>query len=437
MGGGYPLNAGKDLHSVTAHISRRKEWTATVYGIDYLRSKLSQKQSRVLLRYKYYEMKQAMRKISALIPEELRTLSYTLGWCGKAVDTLSDRIVVDGFDSDIAGIGEIYRLNNADVLYGSAILSALISSCSFLYLGQDDDGYPMIECIDGGNATGIIDARTNLLNEGYAVLWRDDYGEVELEAYFLPNRTEYYNGKGQLVDVFAHKAPYPLLVPVIFRPDAHRPFGHSRISRACMDIVQSALRTLLRTETAAEFYSVPQKYILGLENPAKFNNRAATLSSFLGFGKDRDGQHPTLGQFNAGSMEPFVAQTKMLASLFAAETGLTLDDLGFTTENPASYDAIRASHEQLRLTARRAQQTFGTGFVNAGYLAACIRDNYAYERTAFANTRCTYLPIFEPDASALGVLGDAILKINQASEGFLGARNIRALTGLTSDAETE
>jgi hypothetical protein len=47
------------------------------------------------------------------------------------------------------------------------------------------------------------------------------------------------------------------------------------------------------------------------------------------------------------------------------------------------------------------------------------------------------MPIFEPDASALGVIGDAILKINQASEGFMGADNIRAVTGLSSDAGTE
>ena len=213
-----------------------------------------------------------------------------------------------------------------------------------------------------------------------------------------------------------------------------------------MDIVQSALRTMLRTEVAAEFYSVPQKYILGLaaqedretgETFVNFDGRKATLSSFLYFTKDEDGQSPTLGQFQNGSMEPFLDQMKMLASLFAAETGMTLDDLGFTTENPSSEEAIKASHEQLRLTARRAQQTFGTGFLNAGYLAACIRDNYSYERYAFADTSCCWLPIFEPDAGALGVLGDAILKINQASEGFMGARNIRALTGLRSDAETE
>lgn len=416
----------------------------TNQGIEYLRSKLSVKTQRVALRYKYYEMKQEMRKVSALIPPEFRTLTYCLGWCGKAVDTLSDRIVPDSFDGDIAGFGEIYRLNNADVLYGSAILSAIISSCSFLYIGQDGDGYPTIQCIDGGNATGEIDPTTNLLREGYAILERDDYGTPVLEAYFLPYRTEYYRN-GELVQTFTHKAPYALLVPVIFRPDAHRPFGHSRISRACMDIVQSALRTMLRTEVGAEFYSVPQKYIVGLatqqdengEEFVNFDKHRATLSSFLYFTKDEDGDKPALGQFQTGSMSPFIEQMRMLASLFAAETGLTLDDLGFTTDNPMSYDAIRASHENLRLTARRAQQTFGTGFVNAGYLAACIRDRYEYERKAFAGTRCTYLPIFEPDAAALGVIGDAILKINQASEGFLGARNIRALTGLTSDAETE
>lgn len=408
------------------------------YGIEYLRGRLSQKQARVNLRYQYYEMKNQMRKVSALIPPEFRSLTYALGWCGKAVDTLSDRIVFDGFDNDIAQLGEIYRLNNADVLHGSAVLSALISACSFLYIGQREDGYPTIECIDGGNATGRIDTTTNLLHEGYAILKRDDYGEPELEAYFLPYRTEYYE-HGKLLDVFRHKAPYPLLVPVIFRPDAHRPFGHSRISRACMSIVDSALRTLLRTEVAGEFYSVPQKYIVGLEQELvdKFKEMKdkATISSFLAFSRDENGNAPSLGQFQPGSMAPFLEQMRESASLFAAETGMTLDDLGFTTENPSSEEAIKASHENLRLTARRAQQTFGTGFLNAGYLAACIRDGFEYQRYAFADIVPAWMPIFEPDAAALGVIGDAVLKINQASEGFMGARNIRALTGLRSDAE--
>ena len=202
-----------------------------------------------------------------------------------------------------------------------------------------------------------------------------------------------------------------------------------------MNITQAALRTLRRFEVSSEYYSFPQKYVLGLSEETEFNNRAASMSSFLDFRKDEDGNKPSVGQFTQQSMSPYVEQLKALASIFAGETGLTIDDLGFSMANPASSEAIKASHEQLRLTARKAQRTFGVGFLNAAYLAACIRDNKEYDRNAFASVRAQWMPIFEPDASALGVIGDSVLKINQASPGFMGSKNIRQLTGLSSDGE--
>lgn len=403
-----------------------------IYGIDYLRGKLAQKSNRVLLRYNYYDMKNKAKKIRALIPPEFQTMTFALEWCATAVDSLADRLDFYGFDNDALALGEIYKLNNSDVLHDSATLSALISSCSFLYIDENEDGYPRIEVVDGANATGVIDTTTNMLTEGYAVIERNEQGDIELEAYFLPYRTEYYRN-GKLEDVFEHKAPYPLLVPVINRPDARRPFGHSRISRSCMTTVQSALRTMLRTEVGAEFYSVPQKYVVGLSQQAEFNNKNATLSSFLSFSKDSDGDVPKLGQFQQQSMAPHIEHLKMLASVFAGATGLTIDDLGFSTSNPASYDAIRASHEILRLKARKAQKTFGTGFLNAGYLASCIRDNTTYSRTVVASIKPVWLPIFEPDAGAIGALGDAVYKVNSAVPDFIGKKTMRQLTGLEGD----
>lgn len=352
------------------------------------------------------------------------------------MDVLADRVQFDGFLHDDFLLNEIFRLNNPDILFGSANLSALIASCSFIYIRKGTDGFPVLQVIDGGNATGAMDISTNLLTEGYAVLERDEYDAPVLEAYFRPHRTEYYR-KGRRDDAltFEHKAPYALLVPIVYRPDAKRPFGHSRISRSCMDITQAVTRTLRRTEVSAEFYSFPQKYILGRSMTSDFDNKRATMSSFLDLPNDEEGNHPTVGQFAQQSMAPFTEQVKMLASVFAGETGLTLEDLGFTTGNPVSEGSIRASHENLRLTARSAQRSFGVGYLNAGYLAACVRDNFEYKRSAFANTVPAWLPIFEPDAAELASIGDAILKINQASEGFLGARNLRALTGLESDAQ--
>lgn len=403
-----------------------------LYGMEYLRSKLGRKYTRCKRRYDFYEMKQKKKQITALIPPEFRSIALSLGWCSKAVDSMADRLQYDGFDNDDFRIGEIYTLNNDDVLMDNAILSALITSCSFLHIDRAD-GYPAIECIDGRNATGIIDPTTNMLAEGYAVLESDEYGNAVREAYFLPYETQVYEN-GKLADVLEHDAPYPLLVPVINRPDAKRPFGHSRISRACMAIVESTMRTMLRSEVGAEFYSIPQKYVVGLSQDADFNNKAASFSSFLNFTKDEDGDVPQLGQFSQQSMTPHMEHMRMLASMFAGETGLTLDDLGFTSGNPASFDAIRASHEQLRLACRKAQRTFGVGFLNAGYLAACVRDKKSYDRRAFAGTKTAWSPIFEPDAAALGALGDAVAKINGAVEGYIGSRSIYRMTGIEGES---
>lgn len=402
-------------------------------GIACLRQKLMQKRTRVLLRYRYYEMKNGVQYLSSIIPTQFMWMAQVLGWCGKAVDSLADRLSFREFKNDDFDLNTIFSMNNGDILPDSAMLSALISSCSFLYISTDVTGYPRLQVIDGGNATGIADPITGMLKEGYAVIERDERGVPVLEAWFLPGRTEYYSA-GKRIRVDVNSAPYPLLVPVIYRPDAMRPFGHSRISRACMSIMQGALRTLLRSEVSAEFYSFPQKYITGLAQDAEVESWRATIASMLTFTKDEDGDKPTLGQFTQQSMSPFTEQLRTFAALFAGETGLTLDDLGFVTDNPSSAEAIKASHENLRLAARKAQKTFGSCLLNAGYLAACVRDNYAYSRQQLYMTKAAWEPVFEPDAAMLSGIGDGIGKINQAVPGYFGKTNLRDMTGVKPES---
>lgn len=408
-------------------------------GPAYLRYKLTTKRSRVLLRYKYYEMKNHETDLGQTIPSGFRYLKSTLGWCSKAVDSLSDRLQVCGFDQDTFDMMNIYQMNNADILFDSAILGALISSCDFIYISADETGFPRLQVIDGGNATGVLDPITGLLTEGYAVIERDMNDMPVLEAYFETGRTIYYrhsNGTMTIPEVVENVAPYPLLVPVIYRPDARRPFGHSRISRACMQIMQDALKTLRLSKVSSEFYSFPQRYVLGLSQDAEqMDQWKAVISSMLVFTQDDDGDSPSVGQFNQQSMSPYTEQLRMYASLFSGETGLTLDDLGFVSDNPSSAEAIKATHENLRLTARKAQQTLGTGFLNAGYLAACVRDNYPYQRNQVYATKPIWEPIFEPDSSMLSGIGDGIVKINQAIPGYIGAKAARQLTGIESEAE--
>lgn len=399
-------------------------------GIKYLRSKLNSKRQRVLTRYKFYEMKNNTFDFNISTPPDLRNWMSTLGWCSKSVDSLADRLQFREFRDDNFDLNTIFKMNNPDTLFDSAMLSALISSCSFIYISDDETGYPRLQVIDGANATGIIDPFTGLLTEGYAVLERDEYSNPLLEAHFLPNQTVIYSKNNPPIE-FKHSAPYPLLVPIINRPDAMRPFGHSRISRACMSIVGSALRTVKRSEISAEFYSYPQKYVTGLSEDAEFMDKwKATLSSMLAFTKDSDGDKPVVGQFSQQSMQPHLEQLKMFASLFAGETGLTIDDLGFTSDNPSSAEAIKATHENLRLMARKAQRNFGSGFLNVGYLAACLRDDFSYQRKQLYLTSPVWEPIFEPDSSMLSSIGDGVIKINQAVPNYISNENLRDLTGI-------
>ena len=403
-------------------------------GIPYLQKKLDGKRNRVLLRYKFYEQKAFAPDLKISTPQGLEWLNNINGWCTKAVDNLADRLQFDGFGDDMFNFTEMFDQNNPDIFFDDAMLSALISSCSFVLVTRGTEtqlGQRIrFQVIDGSNATGIIDDYTKLLTEGYAVLDRDDNDKVTRYAYCVPGETHIFEN-GEEIAVEKFNSGFCALVPIIYKPDAKRAFGHSRISRACMDYAKSAMRTIKRSEIAAEFYSFPQKYATGLsEDSEMLNTWQASMSALLTFTKDDNGDSPTLGQFQMASFTPHLEQLKAIASMFAGETGLTLDDLGFITSNPSSAEAIKAGHEGLRLAATKAQRCFGVGFKNVGYIGACIRDNEPYLREELFETKALWKPTFEPDAAMLSQIGDGVIKLNQAIGGFVDAEKMRRITGI-------
>lgn len=404
------------------------------YGIEYLQKKLKKYERRVNLRYKQYDMKYQDTTVGITIPPEIRTrYKAILGWCAKGVDSLADRLVFREFENDSFELNEIFNMNNPDTFFDSAVLSAMIASCCFVYISKGEGDTPRLQVVEASNATGIIDPITGLLTEGYAVLERDTQGNPILEAYFVAGRTDYYqDGKPSLS--VENKALYPLLVPIIHRPDAVRPFGRSRITRSAMYYQRYAKRTLERADITAEFYSFPQKYVTGLSNDAEpMETWKATVSSMLQFTRDDEGGSPTLGQFTTSTMSPFTEQLRTAAAGFAGEMGLTLDDLGFVSDNPSSVEAIKASHENLRLAGRKAQRSLGSGLLNVGYLAACLRDDFPYLRNQFYLTKAKWEPLFEADANTLGLVGDGAIKINQAVPGYITGDTIRDITGIQGE----
>ncbi|WZU00325.1 hypothetical protein MGH68_12055 [Erysipelothrix sp. D19-032] len=61
----------------------------------------------------------------------------------------------------------------------------------------------------------------------------------------------------------------------------------------------------------------------------------------LEFTRDGEGNAPSVGQFTQQSMSPYTEQLRMNASLFSGESGLSLDDLGFVSDNPSSARQLK------------------------------------------------------------------------------------------------
>lgn len=396
---------------------------------DVLLVKLGSKAAYVSSRYAMYEQDYLPRPFPTIVPEKFRQLIHVLGWATKSVNMLSDRVVFEQFGNDMINANQIWDYNDGDVLSDSLVLSALISSCSFIYISADADGYPRLQAIDGSRATGVIDPQTHMLSEGVAVLERDSLNLPTKTAYFTPEETFVFDNEGN-VSRYDNPTGYPMLVPVCHRPSEVKPFGRSRITPSSIGYIHDAALVLMRTHCAGEFYAFPQKYALGLSSEVEFDEAQATMAAFLKVTQDENGEKPTFGQFQQASMTPYIDELKSKAALFAGENDMTIDDLGFSTDNPATRESIEAAHESLRMSARKAQRSFGSGFKNAAFLAACLRDGKKYGRQIMADITCEWRPIFEPSPSSLSGIGDAVTKIQQAFPDYFTEDKLHRMTGM-------
>lgn len=368
---------------------------------------------------------------------KMKQITKKVGWIPKAVDALTNRLQFSSFgNDDEMMVNDIFMRNNRDVLFKTMFKGAIISSCDFVYITKNTDGTARLQVIDGYNATGVIDTSTMLLTEGYAVLERDSYtGQPTLEAYFTKGSTQYFKN-GEPMGEIVNNLDYPLLVPIIYNPDATRPFGRSLISDSLMKYVDDAKETMRLMSISAQFYSFPQKWVTGLDNDLEnFDKWKMVMSAMMAFAKDEDGNSPTVGQFMQQSMSPYNDELKTLASMFSGETGLTLDDLGFTTSNPSSAEAIKATHESLRLMARSAQETFEVGIINVAFLAKSLENDFQFKRSEFANLKVRWKPVFEIDATMLSGIGDGAIKINQAVDGYFDKATLEDITGIEASKD--
>lgn len=391
-------------------------------------------------KYCYFNANQNVVDLGISMPKNFRGLKPGVGWASRAVNTLSDRINFDGFANDKVGINDLLDDTGAFTVFGKAKSDALIAGCAFIAVLPTEDSVKLLP-FTAVEATGTIDQRTGLLDNGLAVLRWYQYDPTDANArgwskvglvpqdyaVFTKDYTAYFINQ-QLAWITVNPTKRPLLHVITHRQSADRPFGKSRISNTVRRIIDEVGRLKVRYEIAAEFYSTPQRYVNGLADGSVDN---ATLEAALGkiwtITKDEDGEKPEIGQLAQMSINQFSDQKKDLARDFCAETALTLRNLGYETANPTSAESLSAMSDDLLLEAQACQTEFGREFREIAISARMAIDKTDIIPSGLRAIEAAWKPVFQIDVASAG---DAAYKLIQAMPELAGTTTLYRMLGM-------
>jgi len=357
-----------------------------LYLIEELHEKLRRHDAQNSLLEKYYEGKQRLKDFKISIPPQLSTVESVVGWAGTSVQVLEERLDFEGWmGADALELDTVYRANDLDVESSLVHLDGFIFGTGFVVVGKGRSGEadPLVTVESPKRMTGIYDLRLRRLTSALS-LDRDTFGTPSSGTLYLPDVTvsfSYFNGRPVETNRDEHRLGRLPVVALPNNPRSSNPNGRSEITPAVRSYTDSAMRTLLGAEVAREFYSAPQRYVLGADEDIFLDSDGNEINAWsviqgriLGIPANQDGQMPQVGQFSANDTRPYFEQIKAYAQMLSAETAIPASYLGFQTDNPASADAIRQMEARLVKRAERRQKQFGRAWQEVARLALLVRD---------------------------------------------------------------
>lgn len=404
--------------------------------VEFLLDRLRKKSVNVDIKYQYYNAENSYVDFGISVPVKMMNSKPGIGWASRAVNTLSDRVVFDGFANDTFGINELFDEINAKRVLNKAKKDAHIAGVSFVAISETPNGVALIP-FTASEATGVVDDNTGLLSYGLAVLsWTGDdalaqssVSEPKDYVVFTPEATTIYKNK-KIDSITKNPTGRTMLHALTHGATASQPLGRSRITKTVRRIVQEVARVKRRYEIAGEFYSTPQRYVLGTEQDftqEQKNKLDSTIGKAWVFSKDDDGDKPEIGQLAQMSINQFEDNKKGLARDFCAETALTLRNLGYETANPTSAESLSAMSDDLLLEARASQDEMGEQIKQIAISIRLTLNKSDKVPEDLENIKAAWRPIFQVD---VGAAGDAVYKLIQAMPELAGSVQIYQMLGM-------
>ena len=384
------------------------------------------KQPRNIERSTRYDGEKVLKDFGISLPPQMRNIGAALGWTAKGIHAVTDLSRFEGFISaagsdDPFGLDGLMWDNRFKVEFPAASVSSAVHGCSFLTVTEGDvqSGEPEVLILARGAefSAGIWDNRKRAL-KGFLSIVEVDDGGSPTEAILYTPAAVYTMVKGLrkwTVDTRVNPLGVVSVAPLVHDFELRRPLGHSRITRASAYYADAALRTIVRSEVSAEFYSAPEYYLFG-----------ADVSSFVGDDKwtavmgrikamdveDGDDK-PDLHRFTGASPQPHTDQLRMWTQLFADDQDM---DVKFAdSSNPSSAEAIFAGKQSLNASTKNFNGLLGHGAAEAMQFGVMLRDGLTEvpDEMKSLSAQFTDPAIVSPSGRA-----DAFSKLSANIDGF-------------------
>lgn len=229
------------------------------------------KRDRNGLRDKYYLGHVPIKDLGIAIPPEVaQKLRTRVDWPRKAVTSLANRSMFDGFTSSDAevkdALARVVDANDMRSLYRRILIGELKHCCGFWTVTEGENGVPVVSAYPATAACAVWDDALKEIRAGLVVVesraraGTDEREPTCIEAYTSDAVISLRRKPGARwrAEYAPHAMGRPLMEPMPFEPTLERPFGHSRITRTVMSLTDDAIRQRARMEVAAEAAALPQ-----------------------------------------------------------------------------------------------------------------------------------------------------------------------------------
>lgn len=330
---------------------------------------------------RYYRGRQRLDAIGLALPPEMDRLQTVINWPALAVDSLEERLDVEGFQlgGDVSAderLWDWWQANDLDEESSLAHLDAFVFGRTYVTVsrGESTDDPPVITVESTRSMAVEIDSATRKISAAARVFERDETDQPSGAVLYLPGKNATWrrtNGVWRATSADRFALNEVAVVPLINRARLARRHGDTEM-RDVMGLADAACRSLTNLQAAQELLAVPQRYVLGAtqtdfvdQNGQPIPAWEAYIGRFLALGN----QEAKIGQLPGADLRNFTEVINHYAKLVASVTGLPSHFLGMTTENPASADAIRSAEARLVKRAERRARAFGEGWERVMRLA--------------------------------------------------------------------